>query len=117
MPEGLPADKLLSRLLQAAHQEGLVGQEMDGARLGALFRVFAGNVRALQRYAPQPFEGQALLLQAEGQPEPRARAQEHLWRELARGGLELRRLPGDHYTLLRDPCVGLLAAEIARRLE
>jgi thioesterase domain-containing protein len=38
------------------------------------------------------------------------------WQELAAGGIEVVRLPGDHYSVVRRPIVAQLAEELAERL-
>ena len=39
------------------------------------------------------------------------------WGEIAAGGVEVQRVPGDHYSMLREPHVNALAGELRARLE
>jgi thioesterase domain-containing protein len=39
-----------------------------------------------------------------------------LWRPLAGGGLEVDTVPGDHFSLLREPAVEALAAKLQEKL-
>jgi len=78
-----------------------------------LFAVFRANLRAMERYTVQPYEGHLLLFRAaEG-----AVADGDLgWGERAARGVELQLLPGNHFSLLREPQVRRIAAELGRRL-
>jgi thioesterase domain-containing protein/acyl carrier protein len=56
-------------------------------------------VRRMLRYRPQPYQGKLTLVAcADSGVEDAAR----VWRNLAAGGLEVRYVPGDHFTHLRD---------------
>jgi thioesterase domain-containing protein len=73
---------------------------------------------ALARYAPAPYEGRVTLFRVRGgnglftTQEP-----EKGWRQLARGGLDVVVVPGDHVSLMRPPAVERLAAEIRARIQ
>jgi hypothetical protein len=56
-------------------------------------------LRRILGYRPQPYEGKLVFLACEDREvEDAAR----VWKDVAAGGLEVRYLPGDHYTHLRD---------------
>jgi len=71
---------------------------------------------SMEPYSPHhPYSGRTLLFWgryseagAPGQPDPR-----HGWSRLVRDGLEIYRVPSDHFSLLREP---LLLREVARVL-
>lgn len=68
----------------------------------------------LLQYRPStPFTGSALLLRAtddHGRPDGG-------WGGFIRGPLDIRRIDGEHAALGREPCVGMVSAEIARALD
>jgi thioesterase domain-containing protein len=78
-------------------------------RLGRLWEVYRANARALAGYAPRPYPGRLTLVLAGRRrfTDPTAG-----WGALARGGVAVRTIPGDHYSLLRPPAVGDLASAI-----
>jgi thioesterase domain-containing protein len=39
------------------------------------------------------------------------------WKELVKGGLDLHTLPGDHYSLIKDPGVVRLVQELSASLD
>nr|WP_223759268.1 non-ribosomal peptide synthase/polyketide synthase [Myxococcus sp. RHSTA-1-4] len=83
------------------------------AELRALWEMFSRNRRASRRYVPQSFDGSLVVLRAAEGP---ADVEEDLgWRGLARGGVEVREVPGDHYSLVAVPQVERLA-EVLRTL-
>jgi len=84
-----------------------------GARLAASrpsrfgrFRVEAANDTAISNYAPSPFPERVVLFQAlanaYADPTP-------FWGPLARGGIEVRRVPGGNETMFEPPHVTMLA--------
>jgi len=93
-------------------QKELAGFAEDLKRLGgieapeameAAFALFQANRRALQAYRPRSFEGRALLIRAEATAEADRSGRFEAWRDLITGGAEIQVLPGDHYSLLREP--------------
>jgi len=56
-------------------------------------------LRSILRYRARPYEGKLTLLACSARHVSDAA---RIWRDLGAGGLEIRYLPGDHYTHLRD---------------
>jgi thioesterase domain-containing protein len=95
---------VLERLMAAEERYARLG----AARLRRLFEVFETHTRAARAYEPGPFEGRvALFAASEGGGDAAAG-----WSALAAGGLDLRLVPGDHYTLLERPNIEVLADEL-----
>ena len=107
----LSTDEALRRLLAAAESLRAVPPGLELAQVRQLFEVFARNLRATRRYRPRPWDGRMTLLRTAG-AEPRDLG----WGALAAGGVAVRELPGDHYSILREPRVAALAAELTRCL-
>lgn len=83
-------------------------------------RFFLRDIRQVNRqaarvYAPKPFAGTVHLFRATnrlaGLPDPAEG-----WNELARSGLEIHDVPGDHGSMVREPHVRLFASELAASL-
>jgi len=76
------------------------------ARLRATLDLIKSNGRALRRYHPEPYAGRLTIFSAEARSAPDLLA---AWSTLAPAGVELHRVAGDHYTMLRPPHVAALA--------
>ena len=79
------------------------GLELDEAR--RLFRVLKGNIAALFDYVPRPYPGRMLFFRAQERRPIDPPRPELPWIELARGGIEIRLVPGDHETMHAPPHV------------
>jgi thioesterase domain-containing protein len=107
---GLESDALLERLLQAAASAGVLPPGTDAEHLRVLFRVFEANLRAARRYEAPATRGRVVLFKAKDGAEELP--EDGGWRALVGDALERHLLPGDHYSLLRQPAV----RELAERL-
>jgi amino acid adenylation domain-containing protein/natural product biosynthesis luciferase-like monooxygenase protein len=80
------------------------------AELRTLWELFARNRRASRGYMPQPYDGSLVVLRAaEGPSDVEA---DLGWRALARGGVEVFEVPGDHFSLVAVPHVERLAERL-----
>ncbi|MBN1991918.1 MAG: amino acid adenylation domain-containing protein [Anaerolineae bacterium] len=94
---------------QQAKEIGLLPQEADLSQLHRLWDVFKSNAHAYHRYQPQPYPEQLMLFQA-GESQSGSN-QKPDWPELA-PNVEIHKLPGNHYTLLEEPHVQVLATHL-----
>ncbi|MFP2928166.1 amino acid adenylation domain-containing protein [Pyxidicoccus sp. 3LG] len=100
----------LSAVLEARPGAEAGLDEESCAELRVLWAMFARNRRASRTYVPQSFEGSLVLLRAaEGPPGQEA---DLGWGALARGGVEVLEVPGDHFSLVAMPHVEHLAAKL-----
>jgi len=76
--------------------------------------VYRANARAFFSYRPAVYPGRVILLAAAEQP-PEFPA-DLGWGELAGEGLDLRVVPGDHFTIMEAPGAIALAGEMAQIL-
>jgi amino acid adenylation domain-containing protein len=81
-------------------------REFGAARLRATLDLIKSNGRALRRYHPEPYPGPLTIFSAKARSAPDLLA---AWSALAPAGVELHRVAGDHYTMLRPPHVAALA--------
>jgi amino acid adenylation domain-containing protein len=115
----------LDRALARTAEAGVLPPHESRESLRRIASVYRANTVAAARYRPGAGIGTrtgtgpragaapALVLCAAESPASRGLAR---WREVLGGKLEERRLPGDHYSLLRPPRVVALAAAITARL-
>ncbi len=105
----------LRRVLDGARAAGLVPPDLDPERVEHLYAVFRANLAALHDYRPAAWAGAAMLLRA-AEHDP-AEAESAGWERLARGGVEVRVVPGSHFTMVREPHAASLAREVERALD
>jgi thioesterase domain-containing protein len=79
-------------------------------------RLMENHYQALREYAPKPYPGRVVLFRARTRPLFRLHGYDLGWGALARGGLTVIPIPGNHETLLREPRVGVLAAALKEHI-
>jgi thioesterase domain-containing protein len=95
-----------------------MGGAVDASQEALLYAIFQANLRALQTYAPEPYDGPVHLLRCQlaavdaAPADATSMAQRNDWAELVRGGLTVVEVPGDHYSILRMP----LLEQVGERL-
>ncbi len=67
---------------------------------------------AFHRYEPQPYAGKVMLLQSSDWPEGPYFDFKLGWQDLAQGGVEFHRIPGDHPSMFTAPNVDIVAAKL-----
>jgi acyl-CoA synthetase (AMP-forming)/AMP-acid ligase II/thioesterase domain-containing protein/acyl carrier protein len=110
-----PPEESIDKLVNAFFTSELQ-QAPASERLQALRRRIERHLRAIWSYVPRPYGGQLTLLRTHHTPEPFLREQDNGWRPLARGGVEVHELPGDHHSILRVPDVEALAQRLRESL-
>jgi thioesterase domain-containing protein/acyl carrier protein len=75
-------------------------------------RLMETHYQALRDYVPRPYPGRVTLFRARTRPLFRLHGHDLGWRRLARGGLDVVPIPGNHESLLQEPNVGVLAASL-----
>jgi thioesterase domain-containing protein/acyl carrier protein len=105
LPDGADA---FGRLLQTARQQDLLPPDLTDDDVRRWFEVFAQNHAAMAAYSARPYPGRLILLRAAERGRKDGR-QALGWERTARGGVEVRTIPGHHYSMLREPHVGALA--------
>jgi thioesterase domain-containing protein len=84
-------------------------------QIRAMVKAMRDNSKAMSRYSPGPYPGRAVLFKTAADDLPGDPTQG--WGELAQGGVEVKEIPGNHMTLLREPHVRGLAAALRESLE
>ncbi|MCC6937274.1 MAG: amino acid adenylation domain-containing protein [Flavobacteriales bacterium] len=75
------------------------------------FHIIDTYDRAVMAYTPKPYKGRLTMFKASGSPG----ADEMGWSALALGGLDVQHVPGDHYSMILEPQVAVLAQRLAER--
>ena len=106
----LPEEQLNS-ILQEAKRLNILPPEISIEQMYRLFEVFKANLKAMYDYLPSPYSGQTVLFCASDEVSQRG------WSSLATEAMEIYTIPGDHYGILREPDVGVLAKQLETCLE
>jgi amino acid adenylation domain-containing protein len=110
----LGADERLTWILQEAQRVQVIPGDVELPQVRRLFHVFKYNVQAVRQYVPRAYAGPVVLFKAQ---EQRGDFEPDLgWRAVTAGELAVQTVPGDHYTLVREPHVAALAEQLAHRL-
>jgi len=96
----------LTRRLDALFEQATLPEDIDSTQLHRLFKVFEANVRAMNRYTPGQYRGGIKLLY--GDKGNQALDANGGWKELISGDVSIETVPGDHYSILRQPNVQFL---------
>ncbi|MEO8429877.1 MAG: amino acid adenylation domain-containing protein [Acidobacteriota bacterium] len=109
------ARRLRSRVWQAAYRSY---RDRSRPLPPALRNVREAGYLAGKRYVPQPYAGAVTLFRAGVRSWGETGTGADLgWRRLARGGVEVREVPGDHVDMLRPPHVEALAVELRAAID
>ncbi|NER04629.1 MAG: hypothetical protein F6K17_19455, partial [Okeania sp. SIO3C4] len=106
----LPEEQL-NRILQEAKRLNILPPDISVKQMGRLFEVFKANLKAMHEYLPSPYSGRTVLFCASDEVSQRG------WSSLATEAMEIYTIPGDHYGVLREPGVGVLAKQLETCLE
>ncbi|MET0399846.1 MAG: amino acid adenylation domain-containing protein, partial [Longimicrobiaceae bacterium] len=109
------ARESLGRVLEAAVRAGVVPPDVGLEQVWRLYGTFRANLRAMYEYRPARYGGRVTLLRAA--EHDRAEADTLGWETVAGGGVEVRAVPGSHFTLVREPNAAELARVLAELLE
>ena len=106
----------LAHVLELATAANVLPPDIEPAQLERLYEVFKTNVRAMFNYSPQPLVGRITLFKAEETAAEQGDSARS-WDEFALEGVERLIVPGDHYTMVSEPHVSVLAEYLARSVK
>ncbi|MEO5731116.1 MAG: alpha/beta fold hydrolase, partial [Byssovorax sp.] len=114
----LTPEERVAHTAELAARSGLLPPGVGEAYVRRLLRVNAAHLEARRRYVPGPYAGRVTLLRVEDPP--------HLadalgdptrgWAALAAAPVDVHVVPGDHFSMVRDPHVRALAEALRRVL-
>jgi thioesterase domain-containing protein/acyl carrier protein len=108
-------DEAVARMIDEAKQHNALPADFDSVLPQRLFEIFKNNLRAVVEYVPQPYHGKIIYFEAQKHPVSRT-PMSRIWKNFAPGGIEVYRVPGDHYTIMKSPNIEVLARKLAGAL-
>ncbi|NER33981.1 MAG: amino acid adenylation domain-containing protein [Oscillatoria sp. SIO1A7] len=109
--EQLQRSEQLQHIFATAKRLNLLPPEVGIEQMRQLFEVFKANRVAIANYQPKPYSGRVAQFCASSPQEDRG------FRSLATGELETFVIPGDHYGMMLQPHVRVLAQKLATLLK
>jgi amino acid adenylation domain-containing protein len=104
-------EQLLSDLLKWGRTSQVLAPDLEEPHLRRLYAVYEANLRAVALYQPRLYDGLIAFFKAAES------SGTHLgWERFAAGGVEVRDVPGGHYSLVREPEVRGLASKLGAAL-
>jgi thioesterase domain-containing protein len=89
---------------------GLLAPKTAHAEMTALLDVYTRNFRAMNNYTIHTSKQAVVYFRASETPERFSR----LWTQWSGGGIQFHSIPGDHYTILKQPNVRIIAEALQR---
>jgi amino acid adenylation domain-containing protein len=115
---GRAAEERLACLLSEGKSIGLLTSEMTMEDLGAMLDVFKLNSRLMEQYQGGSYDGIVTLFRVESDPgsnhaktDSAPQDPQRGWNRLA-AGVKVVGAPGDHFTMIQEPHVKILAREL-----
>ncbi len=104
----LALEAALERLAERGQAQGTLPPDVGADTLGRLFAMLKARRGALHDWTPGAYPGPITMICAEATfdelPDPAAP-----WRDVVAAGVRAVPVPGDHYTMVREPHAGALA--------
>ena len=113
--KSLPDEKKLNYFLEQLQIARLMPADIDFQQFGLLFKLYQSNLRAYQSYLPElTYPDRLLLFQGKESDEGAAYSDDPSWgwNQLSSEPVEIVVVPGNHYTMLVQPHVQVLAEQL-----
>ncbi|MCP4659824.1 MAG: non-ribosomal peptide synthetase, partial [bacterium] len=111
------AEEVLGFLYEKMQAARIVPSDLELSQIVRLFAMFRTNHQAMMRYSASSYAGRLVLLKANELLAKEPQAPDLGWGELAAGGVEIHGIPGNHYSMLREPHVPVLADRLRKILD
>ncbi len=108
----LSADTPLPEAFARVQELGLLPDGLDFTAAVRRFEIFQANQRRVEGYTARPYPGRIQLFRAEASHFDHPTDPTLGWGALAAGGVELHRLPGNHWAIVSPPAVEAVAAAL-----
>jgi thioesterase domain-containing protein len=113
----LAPDEQVTYALDLAISGRVLPQEISLARVRRALKLHVTNIEAMRRYLATPLGCPIVLLRASEELSLAPRDPDLGWGELTRSGVEVLTVPGNHFTMLREPHVQIVAERLRRCLD
>jgi thioesterase domain-containing protein len=110
--------KLERQVWKEAREKGLLPSDMTLLEFLKVLNIFTINVNAARRYRPEKYDGRITLLSVEDDRVQDDQLQDsggdklRGWENLTTSGVDLHVIPGNHFSVLREPHVEALAQRL-----
>jgi len=112
----LPEEEQIPYVYQVARKKHFIYPDVKLEQFRHFIHILRTHTNAWRDFTPRQYPGRLTLFKAEKRPVGEGVAGEESadmgWGALARGGVEIRRVPGDHLSMVHDPDVRALAKEL-----
>ncbi len=115
--EALSSDEQLDVILAQCQAANLFPIDLKTSQLRHHLEVFRANIAARRSYTPRVFAGKITLLRAAASVQRAPESADQGWRHLAGGGVDLRLVPGNHYSILSREHVQDMAEQLRQCIE
>jgi thioesterase domain-containing protein len=112
----LDPDQQLILLIEKARSQGLIPSEIDFSSAKRLLAVYAANVEAASCYKPLPIPVRPTLFKASDRLDDSSCDPTLGWAAYCPEGVQVHSVPGNHFSIVREPGVKFLAEKLRFRL-
>ena len=105
----------MKHLFKLAQRTGIFPKGFNLTQLHHLFKVYRSNNEAALAYRPRACSAPLVLFRAAETMDEELTDTTYGWSHLAEGSLEIEVVTGNHFTMLEEPHVSLLAEKLRVR--
>ncbi|MEH2080290.1 MAG: amino acid adenylation domain-containing protein [Nostoc sp.] len=102
----------LIALSQKAEELGLLSEQLSTFQADILSNVSQINLQAMLNYTLQKYPSKITIFKAAEQPKNISLDPDFGWSVYAQGGIEVHEIPGDHFSILKNPYVKILTEKL-----
>jgi len=102
-------EEQLNYILEQIKTLNILPSEVDQQQLQQLLKIFKANNQAMYSYIPQIYSGKITLFCASEQMKANKLT---IWEKQTAGSIEVHNIPGNHYSIVREPKVQFLAEHL-----
>lgn len=113
----LDLDERLVWVMEEAKRAGVAPPDITLSQIRGLFEVFKANVKAVAEFAPRKAGYRIVLLEASERLTDAAERLAAGWDELTEDGIKVVEVPGNHFTMIREPHVRFTAERLSRCID
>ncbi|MBT3488025.1 MAG: AMP-binding protein, partial [Desulfobacula sp.] len=115
--KGRDKDEQLEYALKSTLEIGVMPPGMDFKQMMRLYKIYKANLEAIRYYKPHHYSGRTVLFSSTEKKQLKIKDATQGWKEfISPHNLDIRQIPGNHYTMLQESNVSVLAEEMNRIL-
>ena len=113
----MDSDERFKFVLKKAKKAKILPRFITQAMFKNYIHIIQAQTEAWRRYRHRPYPGKITVFVSDEHAEGEDQPLDLGWKELARGGVDIFRVPGDHLSMMMDPQVHQLAEQIRKALQ